>query len=174
MANKKGVIITASLILLLITLLSYAREEPIRASDMNTKDYTPMLLDEDTNAQIYQNGYEVCQVPDSDMYYGGIAGGRNTPPNGTHVDQNLTKYYNTPTAIGECGTYWYLPGWWFNQSEMMKLPPESITYNVSPYAIADGDGIVQMPIVPTPEVPGVILVTSGIFMIIVLYAYNKR
>lgn len=114
-----------------------------------------------------------CQKPDEDMFYGGIARNESDSPNGTSIDQNFSKYYNIPTATGICGTYWYIAGWWFNESEMVKLPSESIMYKMSPYAITDGDGNIQTPIAPIPEMPNTILIILGISMVMILKKYHK-
>lgn len=79
-----------------------------------------------------------CQQPPKDNEYGGISGKENISPIGTVIDPDLTKQYGKPTATGVCGTYWYIVGWWFNASEMAKLPSETILYGVSPYAITRG------------------------------------
>lgn len=114
----------------------------------------------------------VCKKPDKDMSYGGIGGSENNPPTGTSIDQDLTKRYNMPVATGDCGTYWYIAGWWFSESEMARLPSESIMYKISPYALngSGGGGVQeqQYPIAPIPEMPNTILIILGISMVMIL------
>lgn len=115
-----------------------------------------------------------CQQPPKDNEYGGIGGSENNPPKGTVVDPDLTKIYGRPTATGACGTYWYVVGWWFNATEMSKLPPDTLLHGISPYAIISGssestqvsDSGGDEPIAPVPEMPVVILVSFGIFMLV--------
>jgi hypothetical protein len=71
-------------------------------------------------------------------FYGGIAGNKTNPPTGSHIDANLSHYYNTPTATGNEQTYWYIAGFWFNQTEMMNLPSDSVMYGKSPYVSSEG------------------------------------
>lgn len=99
--------------------------------------------------------------------YGGIPGTAGKPPVGTVVDDNLTKYYRVPTATGDGNTYWFIGGWgWFNESEMMSLPSDSLMYDISPYAINSGGGNgIPVPINPLVLV---MFVISAISIIVIL------
>ena len=109
-----------------------------------------------------------CQKP-SNGTYGGISRNESNPPEGTEISKELTEYYGRTTATGECGTYQYVSGWWFSDSEMEKLPLESIMYGTSPYAISSGSSTKHMgPIAPVPEPDTIILVSIGIFSIFVI------
>ena len=109
--------------------------------------------------------------------YGGISGSADHPPFGTVIDHNLTKYYGTPTAIGNGMTYWYVGGWWFNLTEMLNLPVVS-QQGVSPYDCGAtnscGSGGIgpqlDPPIPPTPELGTYVLASIGI---IGLFAFVK-
>ncbi len=144
-------------------------EQPV--SDQTTD---PVLtLSDDTNSV-------TCQQSPAGNQYGGIAGAENNPPKGTAISQELTFQYGRPTVTGICGTYWYIAGWWFNTSEMARLPSETILYGMSPYAITEGtdggtngDNEDGGPIVPVPEVATILLVIFGIFMFIVLKKVRK-
>lgn len=115
-----------------------------------------------------------CQQSPAGNQYGGIGGTENNPPKGTAISQELTTQYGKPTATGICGTYWYIVGWWFNASEMVKLPSETLLYGISPYAITEGsDGIrasgddeEDKPVIPVPEIATFILVTFGLIAIL--------
>lgn len=117
-----------------------------------------------------------CQQPPKGNEYGGISGVESNPPRGTAIDQGLTTQYGEPTATGVCGTYWYIAGWWFNASEMAKLPSETLLYKVSPYAMAGGsddsssDNEDEKPVIPIPEVATIFMVAFGIFAFVV---WNK-
>lgn len=110
--------------------------------------------------------------------YGGIGGTENNPPQGAIIDDSLTKYYGKTTAKGNGETYIYISGWWFNTTQMMKLPPESIMYGVSPCAITSGseenrgdgedDGDVEPPIAPIPEMSTIALVSTGILALFII------
>jgi hypothetical protein len=116
-------------------------------------------------------GGTICQKPQSGNEYGGIGASESNPPNGTSIDGDLTKYYSRTTATGVCGTYWYIVGWWFNATEISKLPQETLMYGVSPYAITGGSNgntnHGDAPVVPVPEVATVGLVALGILAFVV-------
>lgn len=130
-----------------------------------------LTLFDDTNSV-------TCQQSPAGNQYGGIGGAENNPPKGTAISQESTIQYGRPTATGICGSYWYIAGWWFNTSEMAKLPSETILYGMSPYAITDGsDGTNartedddNRPIAPVPEVATIVLVVFGLFAIL---SWNK-
>jgi len=66
--------------------------------------------------------------------YGGIARNASNPPDGTTINFELSNYYKVPTATGNNQVYWHIGGWgWFNESEMMNLPSNSLMYGISPY-----------------------------------------
>lgn len=66
--------------------------------------------------------------------YGGFPSTADKPPTGAVIDEKLTAYYGVPTAVTEDETYWFIGGWgWFNETEMLKLPSDSLMYNISPY-----------------------------------------
>lgn len=135
------------------------------------------------------DGSIVCDKPPKDNKYGGISGSVDKPPRGTTITEPQTG--NRVTATGACGTYWYIAGWWFNASEMVNLPSDTIMYGTSPYTTSggpggstqpsveatpgddgsdegnpgDGDGN-NDPIVPVPEVATLTLVTVGLFVFV--------
>jgi len=121
-----------------------------------------------TNNNRDENHLEEKRVVSAGMY-GGIPG--NKPPEGTIIDANLTGYYGVPTATGDGKTYWFIGGWgWFNESEMMNLPSDSLMYDISPYAINSGGGSgIPVPINPFVLVAFVISVS-----IIVIFKKNKK
>lgn len=202
MTNKKVIIASLSIV---IAILAIAVVTPTKSSEMsygvttpNAKDPTPTLeptvpvlkLSDDTG----NVNSVTCQQPPAGNVYGGIAGAENNPPVGTTINPEFTKQYSKTTATGECGTYWYIAGWWFSATEMAKLPQESIMYGVSPYAITsgsnngrvgagsgtdednsgdNGDNSGDGPIIPVPEVSTIILVTLGISIFIVLKKINR-
>lgn len=122
-------------------------------------------------------GGVTCQKPQSGNEYGGIGTSESNPPNGTSIDEDLTKYYGRTTATGVCGTYWYIVGWWFNATEMSKLPQETLMYGMSPYAITSGgvsgetvrygSGDEDGPVAPVPEIATITTVALGILAFIV-------
>lgn len=182
MTNIKRIIVIGMSVLFIMLAL-YIIERPVEISEPNKADGFPSLTPIPTVEEIIREipqvqGLAKCQMPDKDMYYGGIGGSENNFPKGISIDQDLTKRYNMPVATGDCGTYWYIAGWWFNESEMMRLPSESIMYKMSPYASnGSGGGSAgydsQMPIAPVPEKSTTILVTLGIFMLVALKSQGK-
>lgn len=139
------------------------------------QDQTELYLEEvDTNT---------VQLKLSSDCYGGIGGTENNPPQGTVIDENLTKYYGKTAAKGNGETYIYISGWWFNLTQMMKLPSESVMYGVSPCAItagseenrggSGGDNDIEPPINPIPEVSTFVLISAGIIGLLVLYRKKK-
>lgn len=83
--------------------------------------------------------------------WGGIPTSVNNPPNGTVINEELSTYYNIPTAIGGGKTYWFVGGYgWFNEVEMINLPSISHKYNISPYDCESygcgSSSIIQVPI----------------------------
>lgn len=79
------------------------------------------------------SGTNLSTANDTNLY-GGIAGNSSISPYGTVIDLNMTRYYQIPTAVGNGHTYWFVGGWgWFNETEMMNLPPSSLLYDMSPY-----------------------------------------
>lgn len=119
-------------------------------------------------------GSVTCQRPPKGNEYGGISGTESSPPKGTAIGPELTVQYGRPAATGVCGTYWYVVGWWFNASEMAKLPAETLLYGVSPYAMAtgsdDGSDNDDRPVIPVPEVATIVMVALGISALVV---WNK-
>jgi hypothetical protein len=108
--------------------------------------------------------------------YGGIGGNITTPPRGSHIDVNLSHYYNSPTAVGNGQTYWYIAGFWFNQTEMLNLPSDSIMYGESPYTMSEGSssGHHSDPAsVPMPISPFVIIGFVGFVAIYLAIRYRK-
>lgn len=94
--------------------------------------------------------------------WGGISSPNDIPPNGTTINVNLTTYYNTPTATGNGFTYWYIGGFWFNQTEMINLPVCSVQYRESPYACDSGGHSGGQPVIPVPVNPLVIIGFVGV------------
>lgn len=120
----------------------------------------------------------ICDQPPRDNLYGGIGRSESNPPNGTTINQILTNESGRTTATGVCGTYHYISGWWFNTTEMANLPYDTIMYGASPYTASGGPGgdtqpggearhEEENPVVPVPEVATIILVTLGIFGLVI-------
>lgn len=113
--------------------------------------------------------------------YGGIGGTENNPPQGTLIDEDLTKYYGETAATGNGETYLHISGWWFNLTQVAKLPSESLMYGMSPCAITSGSGDsrnsedddIDPPIPPVPEVNTIVLVSAGLIGLFVLYRKKK-
>lgn len=128
---------TIVLFLLAIIMMTYSID--IIKKYINTSEKIPDDIKADLNmanipASIYQSvqtmpdtNNVICQKP-INSEYGGIAGSENSPPNGTIVIKN---YYGDILATGICGMYWNIAGWWFNESEMMNLPSESVMYKIT-------------------------------------------
>lgn len=203
MVNKKIVVGLLIVFAMLVIIVIASTKNPTAASDIitpNTKS-PPVIrpTPEQTivsTLELYDDidtYSEVCQQPPIGNEYGGINGNENSPPKGTTISQELTTQYSKQTATGVCGTYWFIAGWWFNASEMAKLPSDALAYGVSPYAITSGDDSGSgtrsgnengngdndenenddeddEPIVPVPEMATIILVTFGIFTFVV---WNK-
>lgn len=106
-------------------------------------------------------------VSAGENYYGGIASSMDKPPIGTTIDANLTTYYGTPTATGNGLTYWYIGGYWFNQTEMINLPIGSVQYRQSPYACCDNGGGGGSATIPVPVNPLVIIGFVGVAAFVV-------
>jgi len=114
--------------------------------------------------------------------YGGIGGSENNPPQGTVIDDSLTQYYGKTAATGNGETYVYISGWWFNLTQVAKLPSESLMYGMSPCAITLGSGEsgtggddenIEPPISPVPEMSTIALVSAGLIGLFVLYIKKK-
>jgi hypothetical protein len=146
MVNRKAIVAGLLIVIAILAIVVVAStKNPTTASDITTPNAksppvtqlpeqatVPTLeLSDDTNSV-------TCQQPPTGNEYGGISGNENSPPKGTTISQELTTQYGRPTATGVCGTYWYIVGWWFNASEMAKLPAETLLHGVSPYAITSG------------------------------------
>lgn len=201
MVNRKAIVAGLLIVFAILAVVVVAStKNPTAAPDITTPNAksppsTPeqttvptLELSDDTNSA-------TCQQPPTGSEYGGIGGNENSPPKGATISQELTVQYGRPTATGVCGTYQYIAGWWFNASEMAKLPSETILYGISPYAITegsdgtrsgtqppgdggtdngndgdendgDGDNDDGGPIVPVPEVATILLVAFGIFMFV--------
>ncbi len=144
-----------------------APPEVLSASEQPTVQ--TLTLSEDTDSVTCQ------QPPKGNDEYGGISGTESNPPKGTIIDSELSVKYGRPTAVGVCGTYWHIVGWWFNASEMAKLPSETLLYGVSPYAITGGsddggdvaDDDDDRPVIPVPEVATIVMVAFGMLALIV-------
>jgi hypothetical protein len=200
MVNRKAIVAGLLIVFAILAVVIVAStKNPTSASDITTPNaksppvtqpiseqttVSTLILSDETNSI-------TCQQPPTGNEYGGISGNENNSPKGTVIDPDLTIQYGRPTATGICGTYWYIAGWWFNVSEMAKLPAETLTYGVSPYAITSGDdsgSVVRSgnensnddngenddvgdedsePIVPVPEVATIVLVAFGIFTFVV-------
>ncbi len=99
----------------------------------------------------------------ADMY-GGIVRNATNPPDGTTINLELSNYYKVPTATGNDNTYWFIGGYgWFNQTEMMNLPSDSLMYDISPYALSGGSNNSSHVLVPIS-----IFVIAG-FIVFVIY-----
>lgn len=136
-----------------------------------TVDNISIIKDIDNN--ISESFTNLTVLKTSNDCYGGIAGTENNPPTGSVIDDNLSKYYNMPTAIGNGDIYWHISGWWFNLSQMLTLPSESHTYKVSPCAINPG-GSEHMPISPIPEISTLILMSTGLMYLFLKKRYNTH
>lgn len=98
--------------------------------------------------------------------WGGIQASISNPPNGTTIDESLSSYYGRVVAVGAEETYWYIGGWgWFNRTEMVNLPSNSLMHDISPYDCESsgncGSESVQTAI-PVPVSPMVGLAFIGI------------
>ncbi len=103
--------------------------------------------------------------------YGGIASSVNNTPNGTIIDVNLSEYYKTPTATGDGHTYWFIGGWgWFNESEMMKLPSNTLMYDMSPYDCSSDNSCGSSSVYVVP-ISFVVIVA---FIVFVIYTSRKK
>lgn len=185
MVNKKRIAIVILLISAAI-LIGYTEKRLVAMPEISSANVgEPIEIPQTTSQElpeIYAAEDEIVCDISSNKEYGGIGGSVDIPPNGTTIDQSLTDYYGRPTTTGICGTYWYVAGWWFNDTEMHNLPYESIMYGMSPYAITTGgrssgtSNIEDGPIAPVPEIASIVLVASGvsIFLIWRKIANNKR
>ena len=187
MTNKKTIVGVLTIITILAIVVVASTKNPDTIQDMTTPNAKAPPDIQSTSGQVTVPALSMgtdtvtCQQPPKGSEYGGINGNENNPPKGTTISPELTIQYGRPTAIGVCGTYWYIVGWWFNASEMAKLPSESLLYGVSPYAITTSDGSMQgsdgtddgtgggdgeQPVIPVPEVATVIFVAFGIFVFV--------
>ena len=101
-------------------------------------------------------------------HYGGIASSVNKTPIGTTINANLTAYYNIPTATGNGSTYFYIGGYWFNQTEMINLPAGVVQYGQSPYACCDSSG---SSVIPAPVNP---LVIVGFVGVVIFFVWRRK
>lgn len=58
------------------------------------------------------------------------------PPEGSVIDEQLSLERDVPVAVGNGGTYSYYTCW-FNASQVLELPTETLAYGVSPYDSPD-------------------------------------
>lgn len=148
MVNKRAILAgLIAAIMMFVVVVEISTKDPVQAKEVSVTNAKSPPEDPIAIKTLELSGdidSIVCQQPSKGNEYGGIGGSDSNPPKGTTTDPELTVQYNRPTATGVCGTYWYIAGWWFNASEMAKLPQESIMYGVSPYAITTGsDGAVR-------------------------------
>lgn len=169
MTNNRSTLVSIFTIFVMLTISIYT-VQPVQA------------LEGDQISEL-SNGTEnvICDQPPSDNLYGGIGRSEYNPPNGTTINQSLTNESGRTTATGVCGTYRYISGWWFNTTEMTKLPYDTIMYGTSPYAIISGDGNNgndgndgEGPIVPIPEMLNSTSITFGILAIFGLFVLVRR
>jgi len=158
-------------------------EQTVTSTPVPTEIPT-LRLEENTNIVVNQPKL-------SSDCYGGIGGSENNPPRGTTIDDSLTKYYGKPAATGNDETYIYISGWWFNLTQVAKLPSESLMYGMSPCAITSGgsgepisgdsgnsgdnedSGDIDQPINPVPELSTMALVLVGLIGLFVIYRKKK-
>jgi hypothetical protein len=125
------------------------------------QESAPQVPESVNTIDLSANDEIVCDHPSKDSKYGGISGSENKPPKGTEISKELTEKNGRPMATGVCGTYQYIVGWWFTESEIYKLPYETLIYGISPYAIGGGgsgkstsaSSPVDTPPTQTPPVP---------------------
>lgn len=174
MKNIKAVCV----LLLILALAGCVGNKQTIEKPNNVVDVSPMptLTPVDTPVEKVANLTNDSQYKKrivSGGIYGGIPSTVNKPPEGTIIDVNLTEYYGVPTATGDGKTYWFIGGWgWFNESEMMNLPSDSLMYDISPYAISSGGG--NGILVPINPLVLVLFVVSAISIIMVLKKNKKK
>lgn len=170
MKNAKIVSVLILLILALAGCIGNKQtiEEPNNAVDVSpTPTLTPVDTPVENVTNVTNDSKEEKRIVSGGIY-GGIPGTADKPLVGTVIDDNLTKYYGVPTATGDGKTYWFIGGWgWFNESEMMNLPSDSLMYDISPYAISGGSGGNGIPVPINPWV-FVLFVISAISIIVIL------
>jgi len=150
--------------------------EQVAVGNSIPTDVPTLSLEENTGAI-------VTKPKISSDCYGGIGGSENNPPQGTTIDESLTQYYGKPTATGDGETYIHISGWWFNLTQVAKLPSESLMYGMSPCAITSGggseesrngdDGDIDPPINPIPEMSTMALVLAGLIGLFAIYRKKK-
>lgn len=147
MVNRKAIVAGLLIVFAILAVVIVAStKNPTAASDITTPNAksppVTQTTPEQTTVPILELSDDInsvtCQQPPAGNEYGGINGNENSPPKGTTISQELTTQYGRTTATGVCGTYWYIVGWWFNASEMAKLPADTLLHGVSPYAITGG------------------------------------
>lgn len=169
MKNVKTVCVLILLILALAGCIGNKQTIEKQNDTVNvspTPTLTPVYIPVENVTNVTNGSKEEKRIVSGGIY-GGIPGTEDKPPVGTIIDANLTKYYGVPTATGDGKTYWFIGGWgWFNESEMMNLPSDSLMYNISPYAINSGGGNgIPVPINPLVLV---MFVISAISIIVIL------